>query len=110
MSQELSLIQSCGPGQGLCAGSFFGLAVGFNGAIGAGLKLFGPGRLALLVGCTEELDGVGAGALSLDPHAGNTTAPAPASATSQIALLGACIAESYRVWRRSKAATALSVW
>lgn len=84
--------------------------MGFSGAIGAGLKLFGPGRVALLVGCTEELDEVGAGALSVDPHAGNTTAPAPASVTSQIALLGPCIAESYRVWRRSKAATALSVW
>ncbi|STZ81805.1 Uncharacterised protein [Mycolicibacterium aichiense] len=65
--------------------------MGFSGAIGAGLKLFGPGRVALLVGCTEELDGVGAGALSVDPHAGNTMAPAPASVTSQIALLGPCI-------------------
>ena len=61
-----------------------GLAVGFSGAIGDGLKLFGPGRVALLVGDSEGLV-EDAGSLSLAPHAVNTTMPTAASATEPTA-------------------------
>ncbi|AKK27968.1 hypothetical protein AB431_16200 [Mycobacterium sp. EPa45] len=100
-----------GAGQGRCGGAFRGLAVGFSGAIGAGLKLFGPGIVALLVGCTEALEGVGAGApWSLDPHAGNATTPTPANATSHTVRLRLCIPRKLPRFGRIKASTGLSVW
>jgi hypothetical protein len=56
--------------------------VGFSGAIGDGLKLFGPGSVFLLVGDTEGVV-VEAGSLLLAPHAANTTMPTAANATEQ---------------------------
>jgi hypothetical protein len=58
----------------------FGSTVGFVGVTGPGLKLFGPGRVALLVGDTDGLPVVGAGP-SVVPHAVNRTTPTAVTAT-----------------------------
>ncbi|SBS70676.1 conserved hypothetical protein [uncultured Mycobacterium sp.] len=72
------------PDQGRGASWLPGLAVGFSGAIGDGLKLLGPGRVILLVGDTVGLV-VEAGSLLLAPHAVNTTMPTATNATEQTA-------------------------